>query len=149
MLDKSFQRAPAHTIGGPAEAAASPVTPRRVKGGIDEYISQLCSDFGIDLPACSGTDKLESPSKRPQSPRHEIVSKIRFLFYKDREKLDRSMEELRLSWPKTTRIDPEGINRLLLNRLDKALLSTPRAAKLKFSRPNDLAPESNGAKVRC
>lgn len=96
---------------GVAGERAAPTTPRkggrsgvglggRRKGMSGDEVEQLLETFTRDFGISLSLGHYASPSKTPRTSGHEIIEKVRFLYFTDLDALDRVVENLRTCTPK-------------------------------------------------
>ncbi|EMC92320.1 hypothetical protein BAUCODRAFT_569676 [Baudoinia panamericana UAMH 10762] len=135
----------------PAPPPPPPLTPQkeRSQSGISAYLRTFCQTFNIELPI----DVIASPSKTPRTVTYGLVNKIKLLYFRDRDVLDQTVDELRACQP--TIRDTDAVDRLkvLDRRLEQAarlIANTPRRKRYAnietpngcHVRANDEAPPS-------
>ncbi|KAK5122624.1 hypothetical protein LTR85_003887 [Meristemomyces frigidus] len=91
---------------GLAQEVTAPATPRK-KGRSIEKLQQCLLTFSRQFSIALPLTEHGSPSKRPNSTGHEVVSRVKYLFWNDCDALDCVVRELRTCTPKVPdREDP-------------------------------------------
>ncbi|KAK5166640.1 uncharacterized protein LTR77_008184 [Saxophila tyrrhenica] len=124
-------------------------TPSCLKAGpgekIGDFLQRLEKHYGFDLPV----RKDESPSKRRCSPNHEAVNYVRYLFYQDRDSLDRALNRFHIESPSSKEAHDPKLTRFLSTVSDAVKTSkakatvTPRSSQVKNARTPGLSNEAS------
>ncbi|KAK4929864.1 hypothetical protein LTR49_003491 [Elasticomyces elasticus] len=106
-------------VPAPLVLVPTPTTPSRSgRSTINEFLHNFCGHFDIEVPV----HETVSPDKREQTLAHNVLKKIRPLFYRQKDALDHAFNDLKAMRP-SVREQPNRLQ-ILDRRLGEAVSSS-------------------------
>jgi len=120
----------------PPLVAPEPETPRRLgRNAINDFLLRINESFDVTLPV----NQLVSPEKRGQSLDHDLLKKIKPLFFRERDALEHAVNQLKLRLPPVRgRADRLQILDRVLSGVVSASVLTPHSTRREYSRQSPM-----------